>query len=74
MGVIGRLPYPNEEDYCQIYSRHEIWMYFRSLSLIMDDQLIFGLGIQLKLSGTSVDLDASEGAMGAQDLEQNPKS
>jgi hypothetical protein len=36
--------------------------------------LIFGLGIQLKLSGTSVDLDASEGAMGAQDLEQNPKS
>jgi hypothetical protein len=46
MELVGRWPYPREEDYCRFHPRRESKMYFRSWGVIMDDQLILGLGIQ----------------------------
>jgi hypothetical protein len=48
-------------------------MYFRSLGVITDDQLILGLGIQPKVSGNNANLEASEGVPDGRELEQNPK-
>jgi hypothetical protein len=38
----------------------------------MDDQLILGLGIHRELPGINANLEAGEGSVGVQELEQNP--
>lgn len=73
MGVSGHWLYLDEEDYHRIHSWCETWIYFKSLSLILNNQLILGLGIQPKLLGTNIDLEAGEGEVGARDLKQNPE-
>jgi hypothetical protein len=65
MELVGRWPYPEEEDYRRFYPRRESWMYFRSRGVIMDDQLILGLGIQPEERPGD---DADSKGVGAKDL------
>jgi hypothetical protein len=39
MEVVGRWPYPDEEEYRRVHTRHETWMHFRSLDLIRNDHV-----------------------------------
>jgi hypothetical protein len=48
-------------------------MYFRSLGLITDGQLILGLGIHHEQPSINANLEASGGLVGVQELKQNPK-
>jgi hypothetical protein len=79
MELVGRWPYSDEEEYCQLHLQEESWMYFRSRGVITDDQLILGLGIQPEVHlGDNSDLEGSAedlpDARGDQLLElQNPK-
>jgi hypothetical protein len=45
-----------------------LWIYFKSLRVITDDQLILGLGIHPELPGTSVNFEVGEGLADDQEL------
>jgi hypothetical protein len=79
MELVGRWPYPEEEEYRRLHPRRESWMYFKSWGVITDDQLILGLGIQPKeCPGNDVNSkgakaeDLPDGRRRDQFLQQNP--
>jgi hypothetical protein len=77
MELVGRWPYPEEEEYRRLHPRRESWMYFKCRGVITDDQLILGLGIQPEeLPGNDADFEGAAAedlpdARGDQFLQQN---
>jgi hypothetical protein len=58
MEVVGHWPY-SDEEYRQLHPRRELWMYFKSVGVITDDQLILGLRIQSEVPDNNVNFGGS---------------